>query len=85
MYLLFIVSLSIIIYFICMELDKPIPTGRPLIGECPDCSGRVESGWLVCPQCRGVLREACPACGKAHDRWVTYCPWCRYQHEEASA
>jgi hypothetical protein len=84
MFLLFIISLSIIFYFICMELDKPAPPFSPLSGECPDCTERVESGWLVCPQCRAVLREVCPACGKVHDRWVKYCPWCRYQNQKAA-
>jgi hypothetical protein len=78
MFLLFIISLSILFYFICMELDKPVPPGAPLSGECPGCSEKVESGWLVCPQCRVVLRETCPGCGKVHDGWVKYCPWCRH-------
>ena len=85
MFLLFIISLSIIIYFICMEFDKPVPPYSPLYGSCPDCLERVESGWLVCPNCRAVLREACPDCGKAHDRWVNYCPWCRHLNQKAAA
>ncbi|MBE0575689.1 MAG: zinc ribbon domain-containing protein [Desulfuromonadales bacterium] len=84
MFMIFIISLSIIFYFICMEIDKPTPTENPLMGECPDCSEKVESGWLVCPQCRVVLRETCQGCGKVHDRWVKYCPWCRYLNATAS-
>lgn len=84
MFLLFILSLSIIIYFICLELDKPETPCTVLSGVCPDCAERVESGWLVCPHCRVVLREACPDCGKAHDRWVTYCPWCRHPRQKAN-
>ena len=84
MFLLFIISLSIIIYFIGMELDKPISPETPLSGDCPGCSAQVESGWLVCPQCRSVLREICPDCGKVHDSWVSYCPWCRHMNEVAN-
>lgn len=78
MFLLFIISLSIIFYFICMELDQPVPPETSLSGACPGCSARVESGWLVCPQCRVVLRETCSGCGKVYDSWVKYCPWCRH-------
>jgi len=79
MFLLFIISLSVIFYFICMELDdKPVPPEAPLSGQCPGCSEMVVSGWLVCPQCKTVLRESCSGCGKVHDSWVKYCPWCRY-------
>ena len=84
MFLLFIISLSVIFYFICMELDKPVPPFSPLSGECPDCNEPVESGWLVCPKCRAVLREVCPACGKVHDSWVKYCPWCRHLNQKVA-
>ncbi|MGK2906586.1 MAG: double zinc ribbon domain-containing protein [Desulfuromonadales bacterium] len=84
MFLVFIISLSILFYFICMELDKPVPPEIPLSGNCPGCSGQVESGWLVCPQCRVVLRETCPGCGKVHDSWMKYCPWCRHMIEAAN-
>lgn len=81
MFILFIISLSIIFYFICMELDKPASPGAPLTGECPGCSGEIVSGWLVCPECKAILRESCSGCGKAHDTWVRYCPWCRHENE----
>jgi hypothetical protein len=84
MFLLFIISLSVIVYFICMEIDKPVPPASPLFGSCPECLERVESGWLVCPKCRAVLREPCPDCGKAHDRWVNYCPWCGHPNQKAA-
>ena len=85
MFLIFIFSLSIIFYCICMEIDKPTPAEKTLTGECPGCSAQVVSGWLVCPQCRMVLREPCRGCGKVHDRWVKYCPWCRYPSEVANS
>ena len=85
MFLLFVISLSIIFYYICMELDKPTPPELQLTGECPGCAEKVVSGWLVCPQCRTVLRETCPGCGKVHDSWVRYCPWCRHQNQPSVA
>ncbi len=84
MFLIFIISLSIIFYFICMEFDTPVPPEPPLSGECPGCSEQVESGWLVCPQCQAVLREICPGCSKVRDRWVKYCPWCKHLNEAVS-
>ena len=85
MFLLFILSLSIIFYFICMEFDKPTDPEIPLTGECPECNEQVVSGWLVCPRCKTVLRESCPDCGKVHDSWVKYCPWCRHANEVVNA
>lgn len=85
MFLLFLISLSILFYFICMEFNEPTPPAEPLTGACPECSGEVVSGWLVCPHCRTVLRQACRACGKIHDSWVRYCPWCRHHKETVDA
>ena len=81
MFLLFIISLTIIFYFICMEFDKPVHSGAPLTGKCPGCEAQVVSGWLVCPECSCILRESCPGCGKVHDNWVNYCPWCRLKND----
>ena len=76
MFLLFMISLSILLSCICMELDRPPSPRIPLSGECPGCRETVVSGWLVCPQCTVVLREVCQGCGRVHDTWVNYCPWC---------
>ena len=43
MFLLFVISLSIIFYYICMEFDKPTPPEVPLTGECPGCAEKVVS------------------------------------------
>jgi hypothetical protein len=79
MFLIFLISLSILFYLIVMELNKPLPSATPLTGACPGCTKTVVSGWLVCPQCQTVLRDRCSACGKVHDSWVSYCPWCRHE------
>ncbi|MGW8312807.1 MAG: double zinc ribbon domain-containing protein [Desulfuromonadales bacterium] len=83
MFLLFMISLSVIVYFICMEINKPVTPLSPPSGHCQVCSQSVESGWLVCPNCRSVLREVCSDCGKVHDRWVNFCPWCGQQNQKA--
>lgn len=85
MFILFLISLSIIFYFICKEFDKPVPPETPVTGSCPECSAQVVSGWLVCPECKTILREACADCGKVHDSWVKYCPWCRHLNEAVKA
>ena len=84
MFLLFVISLAIIFYYICMEFDKPSPPEVPLTGECPGCAERIVTGWLVCPQCKTVLRETCLDCGKVHDSWVRYCPWCCRQNQSSA-
>jgi len=85
MFLLFIISLAIIFYYICLEFDKPSPPEVPLTGDCPGCAGQIVSGWLVCPQCKAVLRETCQGCGKVHDSWVSYCPWCCHRNQASAA
>jgi len=85
MFLIFIISLSIILYFICMEFVAPTQSSEPLTGACPDCSEEVVSGWLVCPHCKAVLRQSCRACGKVHDAWTHFCPWCRHDNETVEA
>lgn len=85
MFLLFLISLSTIFYFICIEFEKPSHREAPLTGECPCCSAEVVSGWLVCPDCKSVLRESCSGCGKCHDVWVNFCPWCRQKNEAVHA
>ena len=78
MFLLLLISLSIIFYGICKEFDQPLPPGNPVTGSCPGCSIQVVSGWLVCPECKTILRETCAECCKVHDSWARYCPWCRH-------
>ena len=76
MLVIFTISLAVLIYYICQELDRPVASPATMTGNCPGCAGTVETGWLVCPRCQQLLRSVCPACGRAHDNWVTYCPWC---------
>lgn len=84
MLVIFIISLSIIIYYIGAELDNANPLTTPMRGDCPTCAEPIESGWLACPQCRTLLRQTCRACGKVHDCWVRFCPWCGDSNREPS-
>lgn len=76
MLIIFTISLAVLIYYICQELDRPLTATADLEGHCPGCSSLVESGWLVCPRCRQLLRQTCSDCGRVHDNWVQHCPWC---------
>ncbi len=85
MFMIFIFSLVVICYYICMEFVKPVTPAAPLTGSCPDCAERVESGWLVCPHCRSMLRASCKSCDKIYDLWLQYCPWCGQPKKDVSA
>ncbi|MBW2452758.1 MAG: zinc ribbon domain-containing protein [Deltaproteobacteria bacterium] len=76
MFLVLIISLALIVYFICLEWDKPVQSCQTLYGQCPSCESKIESGWLVCPRCRTILRETCRVCDKVQDHWLKFCPWC---------
>lgn len=81
MLVVLLISLAILVWFIDTELDgKRTDDPAPLHGCCPDCQQDVESGWLLCPGCRCILRACCADCGRVHDRWVRFCPWCGQPH-----
>ncbi|MGQ9502320.1 MAG: zinc ribbon domain-containing protein [Anaerolineae bacterium] len=43
---------------------------------CPGCRRKVESDWLVCPDCHAILKKKCVHCGRLlHLRW-DICPYC---------
>lgn len=43
---------------------------------CPGCRRKVESDWMVCPDCHAILKKKCVNCGKLlHLRW-DICPYC---------
>jgi RNA polymerase subunit RPABC4/transcription elongation factor Spt4 len=43
---------------------------------CPGCRRKVESDWLVCPDCHAILKKKCVNCGRLlHLRW-DICPYC---------
>ncbi len=81
--ILLLISLAVLVWFIDSELDAR-ETSLPLLhGCCPNCRRDVESGWLLCPDCRCILRSCCAGCGRVHDRWVRYCPWCGQEHTQS--
>lgn len=81
MLILLLISLALLLWFIDRELDtRESHAPTTLHGCCPECNRDVESGWLLCPDCRCILRSCCSACGKVHDRWVRFCPWCAEPH-----
>lgn len=84
MLLLFLlISLAILVWFIDSALDARDASVPLLHGCCPDCGRDVESGWLLCPDCRCILRACCADCGRVHDRWVRFCPWCGQEHAQS--
>jgi RNA polymerase subunit RPABC4/transcription elongation factor Spt4 len=43
---------------------------------CPGCRRKIETDWLVCPDCHAILKKKCVNCGKLlHLRW-NICPYC---------
>ncbi len=44
--------------------------------HCPGCSRRVQSKWLVCPDCHTRINKACHHCGNPMDLHWNLCPAC---------
>jgi hypothetical protein len=43
---------------------------------CPVCRDRVESDWLVCPNCRTRLHRVCPSCNRLAEPGWSLCAYC---------
>ncbi|MCV0403107.1 MAG: zinc ribbon domain-containing protein [Chloroflexi bacterium] len=43
---------------------------------CPVCRDRVDSEWLVCPNCRTRLNRVCPSCNRLADPTWPLCAFC---------
>jgi hypothetical protein len=43
---------------------------------CPVCRDRVDSDWLVCPNCRTRLHRVCPSCNRLADPTWSLCAYC---------
>ena len=43
---------------------------------CPVCRDRVDSDWLVCPNCRTRLHRVCPSCNRLADPTWPLCAYC---------
>jgi hypothetical protein len=51
------------------------PASSPA-ASCPDCRGRVEPGFRVCPYCGRSLGGLCPSCGRGVEAGWKVCPHC---------
>lgn len=43
---------------------------------CPGCGARVQSNFVVCPQCHTKLKKPCTHCGQALNLRWSVCPYC---------
>ncbi len=43
---------------------------------CPVCRDRIETDWLVCPNCRTRLHRVCPGCNRLADPTWPLCAYC---------
>ena len=43
---------------------------------CPGCGARVQSDFVVCPQCHTKLKKNCTNCGRALSLRWSVCPYC---------
>jgi len=48
---------------------------------CPVCRDRVDSEWLVCPNCRTRLHRVCPSCNRLADPAWPLCAFCGREFE----
>lgn len=44
--------------------------------QCPGCDQRVQSNWLVCPNCNTRLKKTCHKCSQPMDLNWNLCPYC---------
>jgi hypothetical protein len=52
---------------------------------CPVCRERVESDWLVCPNCRTRLHHVCPSCNRLADPEWPLCAYCGHEFQRPQA
>jgi hypothetical protein len=45
------------------------------------CRDRVDSDWLVCPNCRTRLHRVCPSCNRLADPTWPLCAYCGREFE----
>ena len=50
---------------------------------CPVCRDRVDSDWLVCPNCRTRLHRVCPSCNRLAEPTWPLCAFCGQEFERA--
>ncbi len=48
---------------------------------CPVCRDRVDSDWLVCPNCRTRLHRVCPSCNRLAEPGWPLCAFCGREFE----
>ena len=48
---------------------------------CPVCRDRVDTDWLVCPNCRTRLHRVCPSCNRLADPTWPLCAYCGREFE----
>jgi hypothetical protein len=48
---------------------------------CPVCRERVQSDWLVCPNCRTRLHRVCPSCNRLADPEWPLCAYCGHEFQ----
>ena len=48
---------------------------------CPVCRDRVDSDWLVCPNCRTRLHRVCPSCNRLADPTWPLCAYCGHEFQ----
>jgi len=52
---------------------------------CPQCAGRVDADFILCPFCRAELRSPCRQCGRALAADWVMCPFCATEKAPAAA
>lgn len=51
---------------------------------CPVCRDRVQSDWLVCPNCRTRLHRVCPSCNRLAEPTWPLCAYCGREFERGA-
>ncbi len=77
MVLFFVIILAVLVESITREIDRGRELGvNPTGDSCPGCGSATLADWLLCPQCKALLREHCSSCGQGKLQTHAFCPWC---------
>jgi len=85
MILILFVTLGLLLWQICCQLDRRGQEVESFIVECGDCGAAIGNDWLICPSCKALVQKHCAECGGLHAVTAAFCPWCGRQRGRRAA
>ncbi|TYO98255.1 hypothetical protein EDC39_10750 [Geothermobacter ehrlichii] len=85
MILVLFVTLGLLLWQICCQLDRRGQKVEPSAADCGECGETIGDDWLICPRCKSLVQQHCPGCSGLHAVSDTFCPWCGIRREGRTA